>query len=87
MNNPETVASRGERLQRLLSDEDFVGSIHEVKMQLYNEWEKTGMFGRRRRELIHAEIRALKRILVRLNMIVSDGKKARYDIEKELGNV
>jgi len=77
------VAATGERIARILANEDFQDAIRSSQEQIRNEWEGSPVWARRKRERLHQELGAMKRVLKRLRKSVTDGEVARAALNKE----
>lgn len=75
----EDIINRGKRVRRLLADEDVQSALIEIERDCWQEWSATSFDESGKREVIHAELRALLRIKAKLQSWVDELATRRID--------
>ena len=75
--------------EQLLANPAYKEAFKRVKENLFDEFSKTGVFGKRKREAIHKKVQVVDAIQNEIEMMVSKGKflqqeEARMERNKKL---
>ena len=71
---------KGDRVQRLLDDQDVQEALTAVEAELHAMWASTKSEDQAKREELYRELHGLSALKARLQRFVNDGIKARQEL-------
>ena len=79
MTAADTKIARAAQARRILEDTLVVEAFDAIEREAFNAWRNSEPEDSERRELVAAELRAMKRFRQKLQAVMSDGAVATFD--------